>query len=144
MTLVFYIFIAVAVGIAGGSQVLVNSNLNKTADLPLTALVVNIVAGATILAVYLMFSRQSFSVLRNADWYSFLGGVLGVIIVMGSTFLIPRLGITVASSIIIVSQLSFAMVADHYGLLGIRHIAVDPARIIALLLMIVGIYLFFK
>ena len=144
MTLVFYIFIAVAVGIAGGSQVLVNSNLNKTADLPLTTLVVNIVAGVTILTVYLIFSRQSFNVLRNADWYSFLGGVMGVIIVMGSTFLIPKLGITVASSIIIVSQLSFAMVADHYGLLGIRHIAVDPARIIALLLMIVGIYLFFK
>ncbi|MFA5880717.1 MAG: DMT family transporter [Eubacteriales bacterium] len=144
MALVFYIIIAAVVGIAGGSQVLVNSNLNKTADLPLTALVVNIVAGVTILAVYLVFSRQSFSVLRNADWYAFLGGVLGVIIVMGSTFLIPRLGITAASSIIIVSQLTFAMVADHFGMLGIRHIPADPVRFGALLLMILGIYLFFK
>lgn len=144
MALTFYILIAVAVGIAGGMQVLVNSSLNRSAGLPLTTLVVNLVAAVTILAIYLIFSRQSFSVLRNADWYAFTGGILGVIIVMGSTFLIPRLGLTITSSIVIVSQLSFAMIADHFGLLGIRHIPVDPVRIAALLLMIIGIYLFFK
>ncbi len=144
MALTFYILIAVAVGIAGGMQVLVNSSLNRSAGLPLTTLVVNLVAAVTILAIYLIFSRQSFSVLRNADWYAFTGGILGVIIVMGSTFLIPRLGLTITSSIVIVSQLSFAMIADHFGILGIRHIPVDPVRIAALLLMIIGIYLFFK
>lgn len=144
MALAFYISIAVAVGLAGGMQVMINSNLNKSADLPLTTLVVNIVAAVTIVTIYLIFSRQSFAVLKNADWYAFMGGILGVIVVMGSTFLIPKLGITIASSIIIVSQLCFAMVADHYGFLGIRHIAIDPMRIGALLLMIMGIYLFFK
>ena len=144
MALAVYVLIAVAVGVAGGMQVLVNANLNKTADLPLTGLVVNMVAGVTMLAVYLLFSRQSFTVLRDADWYAYLGGVLGVIIVLGSTFLIPKLGLTVASSIIIVSQLSFALVADHFGFFSVRQIAVDPIRIIALLVMIVGIYLFFK
>ncbi len=144
MSLAFYIFLAAVVGIAGGAQVLVNSNLNKSADLPLTTLVVNIIAGVTILIIYLIFSRQSFSVLKNADWYAYLGGLFGVIIVMGSTFLIPKIGITVTSSIIIVSQLSFAMVADHYGFLGIRHIPIDPGRMVALVLMIIGIYLFLK
>ncbi len=144
MTLAFYILIAVAVGIAGGTQVLVNSNLNKSADLPLTTLVVNMVAGVTILIIYLIFSRQSFTVLKNADWYAFLGGILGVAIVMGSTFLVPKLGLTIISGIAIASQLCFALAADHFGLFGIRQIAVDPVRIIALFLMIIGIYLFFK
>lgn len=144
MALTFYILIAVVVGIAGGMQVLVNSSLNRSAGLLLTTLVVNLVAAASILVIYLVFSRQSFSVLGNADWYAFTGGILGVIIIMGSTFLIPRLGLTTTSSIIIVSQLSFAMIADHFGLLGIRHIPVDPSRIAALALMIIGIYLFFK
>lgn len=144
MALVFYILIAVTVGISGGAQVLVNSNLNRTADLTLTTLVVNLTATAGAIIIYLAVSRQSFGVLKNADWYAFLGGILGLIIVMGSTFLIPKLGITMASSVIIVSQLSFAMVADHFGLLGIRHIPVDPTRAVALVLMIIGIYLFFK
>lgn len=144
MALYFYILIAVAAGIAGGSQVLVNSNLNKTADLPLTTLVVNLVATAGALVIYLLFSRQSLAVLKNADWFAFTGGLLGLVIVMGSTFLIPKIGITAASSIIIVSQLTFAMAADHFGLLGIRHIPADPVRIVALLLMVIGIYLFFK
>lgn len=144
MTLAFYVALAIVVGIAGGAQVLVNSHLNKTADLPLTTLVVNIVATLTVIIIYLLFSRQSFDVLRNTDWYSFMGGVMGVIIVMGSTYLIPKLGITITSSIIIVSQLAFAMIADNFGLLGIRHIPVDPVRVTALLIMVVGIYLFFK
>jgi transporter family-2 protein len=113
-------------------------------DLPLTTLVVNLVAVGSVLLIYLIFSRQSFALLKNANWYSLLGGILGVIIVMGSTYLIPKLGLSVTSSIIIVSQLSFAMAADHYGLLGVHSIPIDASRIIALLLMIVGIYLFFK
>ncbi len=144
MSLMFYVIVAVAVGIAGALQVLVNSSLNRSAGLPLTTLVVNVTATVTILVIYLVFSRESPAVLKNADWYSYLGGVLGVIIVMGSTYLIPKLGITSASSIIIVTQLFFAMVADHFGMFGIRHIPVDPVRIAALLLMIAGIYLFFK
>lgn len=144
LSLAFFIGVAVVAGIAGGLQVLVNSNLNKTVDLPLTTLVVNIVAASAVLAIYLIFSRQSFALLKNANWYSFLGGLLGVIIVMGSTFLIPKLGLSITTSIIIVSQLAFSMAADHYGLLGVRQITIDPSRIIALLLMIVGIYLFFK
>lgn len=144
MTLVLYISIAVAVGLAGGLQGLVNSNLNKSADLPLTTLVVNIVAAIAVMAIYLLFSRQSFAVLKNADWWAFLGGLLGVIVVMGSTFLIPKLGITITSSIIIVSQLCFAMIADHYGFLGIKQIPMDMARLGAVGLMVTGIYLFFR
>ncbi|MDT3699613.1 MAG: DMT family transporter [Thermincola sp.] len=144
MSLALFIGLAVVVGIAGGLQVLVNSNLNKAADLPLTSLVVNVVAAAAVLVIYLIFSRQSFTVLKNADWYAFMGGLMGVVIVMGSTYLIPKLGLTVTSSIIIVSQLTFAMAADHFGLLGVRQMPVDASRIAALLLMVVGIYLFFK
>lgn len=144
LSLALFIGLAAVVGLASGLQVLVNSNLNRAADLPLTTLVVNVVAAAAVLIIYLIFSRQSPAVLKNANWYAFVGGLLGVIIVMGSTFLIPKLGLSVTSGIIIVSQLTFAMLADHYGLLGVRHMAVDPGRIMALLLMIVGIYLFFK
>ncbi len=142
--LLFYIAIAIAVGVSGGLQVLVNSNLNKSADLPLTTLVVNMVASLAVLTIYLIFSRQSFTVLKNADWYAFMGGLLGVIIVMGSTFVVTKMGITLTSSIIIVSQLCFAMIADHYGILGTRHIPIDIMRLGAVGFMIVGIYMFFK
>lgn len=144
MTLAFFVLIAVIVGVSGGLQVLVNSSLNRSADLLLTTLVVNLVAAVTALIIYLTVSRQSIVVLKEADWYAFLGGILGVIIVMGSTFLIPRLGITVTSSIIIVSQLTFAMVADHFGFFGIHHIPIDSVRMMALIFMIAGIYLFFR
>lgn len=144
MTIALYITIAIAVGLAGGLQGLVNSNLNKSADLPLTTLVVNIVAAIAVMAIYLLFSRQSFAVLKNADWWAFIGGLLGVVVVMGSTFLVPKLGITITSSIIIVSQLCFAMIADHYGFLGIRQIPMDIVRLGAVGLMGAGIYLFFR
>lgn len=142
--LLFYVLIAVAVGVAGGAQGLVNSNLNKSADLPLTTLVVNIVATIAVIIIYLIFSRQSFTVLKEAEWFSYLGGLLGMVVVMGSTFLVPKLGITAASSIVIVSQLTFAVIADHYGFLGIRQIPVESSRLGGLLVMILGIYLFFK
>jgi len=144
LALVFYILIAAAVGTAASIQVILNSNLNKTANLSLTVLVVNTIAMVSSLVIYLLFSRQSLTVLRDAEWYAFLGGVLGLVIVMGSTFLIPKLGVSITTSIIIVAQLSFAMIADHYGLAGVRHIPVEPVRIAALMLMVSGVYLFFK
>ena len=122
MAVVFYVLVAVAVGTAASMQVVLNSNLNKTANLSLTVLVVNTIAMVSSLVIYLIFSRQDFAVLKEADWYAFLGGVLGVVIVMGSTFLIPKLGVSLTTSIIIVAQLIFAMVADHLGLGGLRHI----------------------
>lgn len=143
MPVYYYILIAVAVGFAGGLQAIINSNLNKVANLPLTTLVVNLVALATIIPVYLIFSRQSFGVLREANWYAYIGGVLGVIVVMGSTFLIPRVGVTIASSVIIVSQLAFAVAADHFGWFGIPEIPFTLTKIAGLGLMIAGIYLFF-
>lgn len=144
MSIYHYILIAASVGVAVGLQAVINSNLNKVADLTLTTLVVNIVALLVVLPVYLIFSRQSLSVLKEADTYSLVGGVLGVFIVMGSTFLIPRLGVTIASSIIIVSQLAFAMLVDHFGLLGIRAAPIGISKLAGLALMIAGIYMFFN
>ena len=143
MSLYYHILIAITVGIAGGVQAIINSSLNKVANLTMTTLVVNLVSLATILPIYFLFGRQSPAVLREAPGYAYLGGILGVVVVMGSTFLIPKLGITIASSIIIVSQLAFALVADHFGIFGIREIPVSITKIAGLVMMIAGIYLFF-
>ncbi|WP_418790434.1 DMT family transporter [Phosphitispora sp. TUW77] len=144
MALIFYILIAAGVGAASSIQVILNSNLNRTVNLPLTVLVVNTIAMISSLVIYIVFSRQSFTVLKDANWYAFLGGVLGLVIVMGSTFLIPKLGVSITIGVIIVGQLTFAMIADHYGLAGVRQIPVDPVRMAALLLMLFGVYLFYK
>lgn len=144
MSTAIYIVIAVAAGLAGGLQALINSNLNKSADLPLTTLVVNTVAFVGILVIYLLFSRQEIGVLRNAQWYSFTGGILGIIVVMGTTFLVPKLGLTVTSSLFIVSQLSFVLIADHFGFLGSPVIPVDLMRAGGIGFMMIGLYMFFK
>ncbi len=143
MNLAFYVLVAVAVGIAGGLQAVVNSQLNKNVDLFLTTLVVNLVATITALVLYLMFSRADLDQLRQVEGWRLLGGILGVIVVMGSTFLIPKVGVAIASSIFIVSQLAFAMIADNYGLLGINVMPINWFKFGGLALMVLGIILFF-
>ncbi|HUX22388.1 MAG TPA: DMT family transporter, partial [Spirochaetia bacterium] len=75
------------------------------------------------------------------QWYLYLGGVLGLVIVAAPVFLVPRIGATATVTAIVIGQLTMAVVADQFGLFGNPKIALTIPRLLGVLLLASGAYL---
>ena len=79
---------------------------------------------------------------RAAPWYVLLfGGLLGVVIVGGYAFVIPRIGLAPAITVAVAAQLIFSALLSHYGVLGAIQQPLTVSRIIGILVLLVGTWL---
>ena len=78
---------------------------------------------------------------RSLPWYALGAGVMGLIVVGGVSFMIPRIGVAASITLIIAGQILLSAVLDHYGLLGVHVRQIDLQRVLGLLLVFVGAWL---
>ncbi|MEW6661794.1 MAG: DMT family transporter [Bacillota bacterium] len=134
--MVIALFSGVAMAVQGG----INSGLSKIIGLLEATLFVHV--SATLLVVVLLFVLQmghgDLAKLTQAPWYLYLGGVLGVLITYGVIASIPKVGVTLATTAIIVGQVSTAMLIDHLGLFGLEKIAFSWVKLGGLFLLAAG------
>ena len=119
-----------------------NSVLSKIVGLLEGALVVQAVGLAVVLGAFLAVSRGPgglFS-LGETPWYTYLGGALGVAIIIAVAFSIPRAGVARATTAIIVGQVLTALLIDHYGLFGLREVPFNWGKGAGLLFLAAGGY----
>jgi transporter family-2 protein len=78
---------------------------------------------------------------RSVPWYALCAGALGLVILGGMTFMIPRVGVATAVTLVVAGQLVISAILDHYGLLGasVRHL--DLSRALGLLIVFAGVWL---
>ena len=81
---------------------------------------------------------------RSLPWYALVAGVLGLIVVGGVSFMIPRIGVAASITLIIAGQLVISSILDHYGLLGVHVRHLDWQRALGLLIVFVGALLTVK
>lgn len=80
----------------------------------------------------------------QAPWYTYLGGVLGVLIIYGVVRSIPKVGVAPATTAIILGQVLTASLIDHFGLFGMEKLPFSWQRIAGTLLMAAGAWLLLK
>jgi transporter family-2 protein len=71
-----------------------------------------------------------FSLVKETQWYHWVGGIIGAIYVTGIIMIIPRLGAALAFSLIVAGQLIMSVLMDHFGLLGVPVNPVTPAKVL--------------
>jgi transporter family-2 protein len=76
-----------------------------------------------------------------SQWYLYVGGALGVIILASTIFLVPKIGAAETFTAIIVGQLAVAVVVDHFGLLSVPLVEISLLRVAGIALVAVGAYL---
>jgi transporter family-2 protein len=113
--------IALVAGISMAIQGSINSRLGQTIGNWEAILIVHVVGLATILIILFVFGagRGDIARVTQAPWYFSLGGLIGVLIVWGVVSSIPKLGVAVATTSIIVGQTLTALIIDHFGLFGL-------------------------
>jgi thiamine biosynthesis protein ThiS len=79
--------------------------------------------------------------MRGLEWYYFLGGLAGALIVFTVAFTGPRIGIATTSAALIAGQMVGAILWDHMGLLSQAKDPIDALKVVGVLLIVGGVVL---
>ena len=138
---IFYILLAMVSGLCMAIQSPVNATLSRHAG-HLQATTISFGGGAIVLALLmLVIGTGDLSKLADAQWWQLLGGTYGIYIVLVITYGIPRLGAALTSTILTLGNLMTAAVLDTFGLMGLPKVALEPARIAGILIVLTGVIL---
>jgi transporter family-2 protein len=100
------------------------------------------IGGAILIAIPLILIRGgSLENWRSLPWYALAAGSMGLIVVAGVSFMIPRVGVATAITLIIAGQLVISSILDHYGLLGVEVRHINLQRIFGLIVVFAGAWL---
>lgn len=70
-----------------------------------------------------------------------LGAIYGLTIIIGGMLAVPKLGAAPALGLILVGQLSFGLIIDHFGLYGVPRTPVSWLRVLGVLAVVGGFLL---
>lgn len=137
--------IAALSGIAMAFQGSLNAVLGRTVGIWGATLIVHVVGLLFVLLLYpLVRGSGGLSGATASPWYSYLGGILGALIVYGVARAIPKVGAAPATTTIIVGQMLAAGAVDHFGLFGLRRIPFGTEKLLGVLFLAVGGWLILK
>jgi len=98
--------------------------------------------GGLLISLLMLASRGgNLRLWQSVPWYALTAGLLGLIIVGTIGYVVPRLGLVTAFTVIVASQFILAALIDHFGLLGSAVRPIDLSRLLGLALMLLGVWL---
>ncbi|WP_342149577.1 DMT family transporter [Methylorubrum sp. SB2] len=139
----FYLAAACA-GVAFVVQQAANAKLRGALGSGLWAGFTNFAVGGIAVLVVIAILRESLPTLGaagRAPWYAWTGGGLGALYIIGSVFLLPRIGAASLIALIIVGQMLASLAFDHFGLMGVPVHEANVFRILGAVLLIAGVAL---
>ncbi|MDD2496821.1 MAG: DMT family transporter [Desulfitobacteriaceae bacterium] len=131
---------ALIAGIAMAFQGTLNSILAKIVGLLEATFIVHII-GVVVVCIALFGLRLgegNLSKMSQAPWYSYLGGIISVLIIYFVVASIPKVGVANATTAIIVGQLTTAMIIDCIGLFGMEKLSFTWIKAAGMILLVAG------
>ncbi len=134
--------------VAGGLialQAPINAELGRsTGSLP--AALVSFAIGTVALASIVVLSGKAGGLSSSFDvsWYYLIGGCLGAIYVTNALITVSVIGAGGVAAATIAGQLTASVAIDRLGLFGLDQVALSPARITGVVLLIVGTVLIIR
>ncbi len=140
---VIAIFIAILSGLAIGVQSSFNSAAGKMTGAAITGLLVNFIGGmASALLLLIVFVRQrdiGFLNIQPNTWVVIvISGLLGIGIISGIAYALPKIGVAAGLSAIIAGQMVIALIVDTFGLTGAKPIPISISRLIGIVLLAIA------
>lgn len=140
------LIIAATSGLTMALQGTLNSALGKVVGLWETTFIVHavgtVVVGALVFICHL--GACDLGKWVSAPWYTYLGGVLSVLIVYMVARSIPAVGVASATTAIILGQTLTAAAIDHLGLFGVERIPFSWYHVAGIFMMAGGAFLLLK
>jgi len=135
------ILIGLVSGVAVGLQSPLASMITQRLGM-LESIFILHIGGALLVAIPLIFlGGGNLGNWRSLPWYALAAGSMGLIVVGGVSYMIPRVGVATAITLIIAGQLVISSLLDQYGLLGMQTRPMDLQRLFGLIVVFVGAWL---
>lgn len=142
---IIYILMGVAGGMCLAIQGGVNSQLNAVwLQSPILAAAVSFTIGTLALFAVVFALRIPIPTKikgTGTKWWHWIGGLLGAYLVFATTYLAPIIGAGMLVGLILMGQLSAAVVLDHFGLIGFEKKPINAYRILGVLILAAGVVL---
>jgi bacterial/archaeal transporter family-2 protein len=139
-----YLLFALITGAGLAVQSVINARLRILLDGPFWAAAGQTLVGLIFLVVVGLLTRQPPPVtsgISRAPLWIWAGGLFGVTFILVNIILTPKLGTTLTLAMMIVGQLSAALIVDHYGLFGGTVIRLSAGRVAGVVLLLLGVSL---
>jgi bacterial/archaeal transporter family-2 protein len=139
---VLSIILAVTVGLAIATQTLFSGVLGHALGIMESVFIIHL-GGFLMSGIYLLIAGGgNLGAWRAAPWYVLLfAGALGVVIVGGYSYVIPRIGLAPAMTIAIFAQLALSAGLSHYGVLGAVQQSLTISRVAGIGVLLLGTWL---
>jgi len=140
-TLIPIVLIGLLSGVAVGLQSPLASMITQRLGMLESIFIIHLGGTLLILIPLVILRGGNLGNWRSLPWYALAAGSMGLIVVGGVSFMIPRVGVATAITLIIAGQLVISSVLDHYGLLGVHIRPMDMQRVFGLLIVFLGAWL---
>jgi transporter family-2 protein len=124
-----------------------NNRLRAATGDPLVTAFVSFAVGTFVIGSLLVLRGQSMRDLASSTdwlpgvpWWGLLGGVCGVGYVVSLIIGVPRIGVAMSFACVVLGQQIGAMAIDHFGLMGVHKMPIDPWRVVAITCILTGVW----
>ncbi|AXX92291.1 hypothetical protein CPU12_09010 [Malaciobacter molluscorum LMG 25693] len=143
---IFYVLLIMLSGAVMPIQSALNLYLAKwSGSFTFASMISFFVGTVCLIVVVLLFSKVSFSSLdfsQTPPFYAWLGGFLGAFFVTMVIISAPKIGMTSMFLSIISGQLLMSIIIDKYGFFGFDIKEVSITKIVAVIFVITGTWLY--
>jgi len=137
-----YALLAAGAGACIATQAAANGKFRLNIGSPLYAAFFSI-CGTVVTAIVAMLAVRpaapSGDALRGTQWWNWIGGPLGAIIVLAGAALVSELGAALFIALVVAGQLVCSLLLDHFALLGLPAQPITPGRVLGAGLVLAGV-----
>ena len=146
MNKILWIIMAFLSGAFLPIQAGLNSKLGKAGASPVYASLISFIIGGAALALYVVLTRETFSWsgLKAAPVYSWVGGILGAFYVTAIILCFPKLGPGLTFGLVVTGQMFISLLLEHFNILVDKPHPLNYIRLIGVLLVVVGVIIIRK
>ena len=142
MNTALFAALAAATGCCIALQAAANGKFRQNLGQPLTASFLSVCGTITVATVAMLILRPPLptgETLRQTQWWNWLGGPLGALIVLAGASLTPKLGAAAFITLVIAGQLLASLVLDHFALMGLPEQTLSTGRLLGAALIVAGV-----
>ncbi len=118
-----------------------NTKLGKAVENPVYASFFSFIVGVIGLIVYILVTKQhiSWTGIKEAPSYVWLGGLLGAFYVTVIILAFPKLGPGLTFGLIVAGQMTISILLEHFNILVAQQNSISLAKIFGVVLVVVGV-----
>ena len=138
-----FILLGVLCGVMIFTQTTINSQLREHAESPYASSLISFLFGTALLLLLTIIIEghlfPSLETLQSMEWWAYLGGALGIYVVLSAILVFPSIGGVQTVAIPIFGQLLMSLLIDYFGWFAMDKRPLSLINILGLIILVIGI-----